>query len=88
MFAFYILYSPFLDKYYIGHTSNLNERLRKHNAKHKGFTGQTADWRIVYTESFPTKILAYARERNVKAWKSKKKIIILIDSASSQHSDL
>ena len=71
----YILYSSQIDKYYIGHTCDeLSERLRKHNTNHKGFTGKANDWELVYTESFPQKEEAYARERQIKKWKSRIKI--------------
>jgi putative endonuclease len=84
-FHFYILYSPTAKKYYIGHTSEpIEERLRKHNSNHKGFTGKFKDWKIAYSETFPSKELAYAREREVKAWKSKTRIQKLIDG--SEHS--
>ena len=83
-FHLYILYSPSKDKYYIGHTGDdLNERLRRHNSDHKGFTGRVGDWRIVYTEEFRTKEDAYKREREIKAWKSKKRIELLIGSGHS-----
>ncbi len=37
----YILFSALRNSYYIGHTGDeLNERLRKHNSNHKGFTGK------------------------------------------------
>jgi len=36
MYYFYILYSPTLDNYYLGHTSDINGRLRRHNSNHKG----------------------------------------------------
>ncbi|MBE0638472.1 MAG: GIY-YIG nuclease family protein [Bacteroidales bacterium] len=65
-FHFYILYSPSLDCYYYGHTENIDDRLRKHNSKHKGFTGKVGDWRVVFTGIYPTKELAYARERQIK----------------------
>jgi len=82
-YYFYIIYSQQLDKYYIGHTSNLDERLKKHNTNHKGFTGKANDWAVVYTEIHPTKELAYAREREVKKWKSKIRIKELISKPSS-----
>jgi len=83
-FHVYILYSPTRDRYYIGHTGDdLNERLRRHNSNHKGFTGKIGDWMIVYTEPYPTKIAAYQRERNIKAWKSRKMLQALIGSAHS-----
>jgi predicted GIY-YIG superfamily endonuclease len=49
----------------------------------KGYTGRFHDWEIVYSEQFETKKLAYAREREVKSWKSKKRIVSLI--AGSKH---
>ena len=84
-FHLYILHSLTRNRFYIGHTGDeLEERLRKHNANHKGFTGGTGDWKIVYTETFETKVAAYSREREIKAWKSKKKIEALV--AGSAHS--
>ena len=83
-FHVYILYSPSRNKYYVGHTGDdLSERLRKHNSNHKGFTGKTGDWTIVYTEAFDTKELAYKREREIKAWKSRKRIAQLTGSEHS-----
>jgi putative endonuclease len=53
MYTTYILYSSQKDKYYVGFTGDeINERLRKHNSNHKGFTGRSGDWKIVYTEIF------------------------------------
>jgi putative endonuclease len=84
LFYLYVLYSPERDRYYIGHTGDaLDERLRKHNSNHKGYTGKTGDWKIVYLEGFPTKGEAYAREREIKSWKSRKRLETLIGSAHS-----
>ena len=81
MFKCYILFSPTLNQYYIGHTSEtLEERLRKHLSNHKGFTAKTKDWIIVYHEIFDEKSLAYQRELKIKSWKSKLKIIKLINA--------
>jgi putative endonuclease len=83
-FHLYILFSSNRDKYYIGHTGDyLEERLRKHNSNHKGFTGKINDWKIVYTEVFETKEAAYKRERQIKSWKSRSKIKKLIGSEHS-----
>ena len=35
---------PATDKFNIGHTSNLIQRLIKYNAHHNGFTGKCTDW--------------------------------------------
>ena len=69
----YILYSPSADTYYIGHTEDSHDqRLRRHNSNHKGFTGKNPDWQIAYSEEYPSKSEAYKREREIKAWKSRK----------------
>ena len=82
MFHVYILYSNSRNNYYIGFTGDaLDERLRKHNSNHKGFTGKSGDWKIVYTENYPTKKEASERERMIKSWKSRKKVEILVNSA-------
>jgi len=52
MYHFYILFSEKRNRYYIGHTGNLMERLKKHNTNHNGFTWKTGDWQIVYSEEF------------------------------------
>ena len=79
MFTFYILFSSILNKYYVGHTGDdIVVRIRKHISHHKGFTGKVGDWKLVYSENYPTKQLAYQREREVKAWKSRKKIETLL----------
>ena len=81
---FYILFSTKADRFYIGHTTqSLPERLRKHNSNHRGFTGKFQDWKIVYSETYETKNLAYQREMQVKKWKSRKRIEQLI--AGSVH---
>ncbi|HBS87733.1 MAG TPA: excinuclease ABC subunit C [Bacteroidales bacterium] len=85
-FVFYIIYSKTIDKYYIGHSSNIEERLCKHNTNHKGFTGKLKDWAIVYTENFNSKEDAYARERQVKKWKNRKRLEELI-AKGSEHPD-
>ena len=73
-FFIYILYSLTKDKFYIGFTSNLEERIIRHNQKSKGFTGNTNDWKMMYSESFATKSEALAREKQIKSWKSRSKI--------------
>ena len=77
----YILYSSALDQYYIGHTADeISERIRRHNSDHKGFTGKANDWELKYKEHFDTKEKAYQRERQIKAWKSRKMIERLVQS--------
>ena len=85
MWHIYILYSAARDTYYVGYTGDdLQERLRKHNSHHKGFTGSAIDWKIMHTESYELKGEAQRRERQIKSWKSRKRIEKLIDL---EHSD-
>ena len=77
----YILYSPTLQKFYVGFTTgNVAERLYKHLAAHKGFTAKAKDWAIVHTEQYPDKHSAMKREREIKKWKRVAKIKVLCGS--------
>ena len=56
----------------------IEERIRKHNSNHKGFTGGSGDWELKYFESMKTKTEALKREKQIKNWKSRKLIEKLI----------
>jgi putative endonuclease len=79
-FIVYILYSSTRNKFYIGYNSYLEERIIRHNQKSKGFTGNSNDCKIVYTETFLTKIEAITKEKQIKSWKSRIKIQELISN--------
>ncbi|QXU40628.1 GIY-YIG nuclease family protein [Pedobacter sp. D749] len=83
MFYAYILYSKNRDRYYIGSTINLTERLKKHNTNHAGFTGHTGDWGIVWYETFDNLRDARLKENSIKKWKSRVMIEKIISSAES-----
>jgi putative endonuclease len=79
MFYCYILYSPKLDKYYIGSTGNLEGRLQRHNTSNTGFTSTGKPWEIKYFEIFETKPAAMKRELELKKWKNRILIEALIN---------
>ncbi len=80
MFYIYILYSNQADRYYIGFTSTeISDRLQRHNSNHTGYTGKWNDWEVVYTESYLTKEEAIRRENQIKSWKSRKMIERIIN---------
>ncbi len=81
-FYVYILFSASQNKYYVGYTSGLEERIRKHNAHHKGFTGIATDWALVYKEKYGSKKVAMEREQKIKSWKSRKMIEQLVHNQS------
>ena len=59
MFTVYIIKSIKTGKYYIGSTSNLDERLKRHNSSRNKSTRNGVPWKIVYNESFFGKNDAY-----------------------------
>jgi putative endonuclease len=71
----YIIYSPSADRFYIGSTADdINQRIRRHNAPHRGFTSMANDWVLVHLEQFDSIQQARGRERQIKAWKSRKRV--------------
>ncbi|MBW6457839.1 MAG: GIY-YIG nuclease family protein [FCB group bacterium] len=78
MYFTYILYSASTDRYYIGYTSDLEDRLRHHNSGGTKTTKRGIPWKIVYNESHGTKHDAVMREREIKKKKSRKHIEYLI----------
>ena len=80
-FTVYILFSATIDKYYVGHTDNIDRRINEHNTGQTRFTSiQGKPWIIVYTEQYETRALAMKREREIKSMKSRKYIQKLIAS--------
>ena len=82
LYTVYILHSKELNKYYVGHTSDLMEqRLRRHLTDHDGFTSKAKDWQLLYQETFDDKKSAASREREIKSWKSAIRIKALIENS-------
>ena len=71
MFYTYILKSFRSGRYYIGHTQNLEERLKRHQTGKVTATKNKGPWVIVYTEEYISKIEANQRELEIKSKKSR-----------------
>ena len=71
MYYTYILKSM-NNKYYIGYTRDVNERLRLHNSGQVISTRSSLPWQLFYKEEFESERDAIIRERQLKAWKSRK----------------
>lgn len=69
MFIVYILKSKKTNRYYIGHTSNLCDRLSRHNGGKNKSTKSGTPWEVVYIEKYKTKTEAYRREFEIKSYK-------------------
>ena len=70
----YILKSSKNNKYYIGSTYDINKRLSEHNSGKVKSTKLNKPWSIYYFEKFENEKDAILRERQIKAWKSRKMI--------------
>ena len=80
MYWTYILYSKMIDKFYIGHTGNLDLRLQRHNQGWSRSTKSGIPWEIVYFELFKDKSDAIKRELAIKRKKSRKYISEIINN--------
>ncbi len=78
MYFVYILYSPSHDRYYVGHTSDLDQRVARHNRGLVRSTKGYRPWRLVYFECYATRGLSMAREREIKRRKSREYLESLI----------
>jgi len=79
MFYLYIIKSLKTGEYYIGSSSNVEERLKQHNDGKVKSTKLLLPWQIIYTESFTNRSVAVKRERQLKNWKSREAIERLIE---------
>ena len=69
----YVLYSQKIDSFYIGETSNVENRLLWHNNKEfkKAYTKITDDWKLCFQINCIDIIQARKIEKHIKAMKSK-----------------
>jgi len=78
MFYTYIIYSPNIDQFYIGHTHHLQEMLLDNNSEESLYSKKANDWVIVYTKEFDSRKEANSLEMILKRKKSRKYIEWLI----------
>jgi len=74
----YILESEKDGSYYVGQTQNLLERLERHNQGRSKATKSKRPWRLVYSEEYPDRSAAVARENSIKRKKSRDYIDFLV----------
>ncbi len=79
-YAVYIIYSQSIDKYYVGYSENVDERLKQHNSGISDYSSAAVDWELKYTEYFTTRKEAIGREKEIKRKKSRKYVQWLISS--------
>ncbi|MGB5849736.1 MAG: GIY-YIG nuclease family protein [Ignavibacteriaceae bacterium] len=88
MFYFYILKSNTNIKcrYYIGHTKDIEKRVKEHNSKPVRSTKAFIPWKAVYTETFNSKSEAFKREQQIKSYKSGEAFKKLFENSESWQS--
>jgi len=69
MFYVYIMRSKKDSSYYIGYTSNLQERIKRHNQGRSKYTKSKVPWDLIYYEEIQTKREAMKREKLIKSYK-------------------
>ena len=66
------------NSYYVGHTSNLENRVSTHNAgKGSSHTAKYRPVKLLYSEEFETVVEAVKRELQLKGWSRVKKEILI-----------
>ncbi len=70
-YCVYILRSETTDQYYVGHTNDLDDRLRRHNEGRVDATRSRGPWQVNYSKQFSTRKGATAHEREIKSQKSR-----------------
>ena len=68
-FTVYVLKSEATNRFYVGHTRNIQQRLAMHNSHRVRSTKAYAPWVVVYSEEVKTRLVAYAREMQIKSYK-------------------
>ncbi|MGB3094836.1 MAG: GIY-YIG nuclease family protein [Microgenomates group bacterium] len=71
MYYMYILRSTKDGSFYIGSTSNLKERLNRHNSGRSKYTKARRPWNLAYSEIYLTLSEARKREFHLKSLKSR-----------------
>ncbi|WP_421808450.1 GIY-YIG nuclease family protein [Flagellimonas sp.] len=66
----YIIYSKSLDRYYVGHSQDLDDRMNRHNRGRSKYTKTAKDWEVKYTERYFTRSEAMNWEKDIKRKKA------------------
>ncbi|WP_372949967.1 GIY-YIG nuclease family protein [Mariniphaga sp.] len=78
-FTVYILESELDESFYIGYSSNLEQRMQYHNSGKSRYTSKKMPWKLVYSESFDSRTEALKREKFLKKQRNRefyKRLII------------
>jgi len=74
MYYVCMLKSKKLNKEYIGSTSDLRERIKRHNLGRSKFTSKGTPWELLYYEAFVSKKDALREEKFLKTRKGRERL--------------
>ncbi len=74
-FYVYIIHSSTKNLHYIGHTSNLDDRITRHNSNRNKFTKGKVPWKLIISYQCNSKSEAYQLELKLKSFKNPTKAI-------------
>lgn len=80
MYYIYVLESLNSGRYYIGYTSNIEQRIGVHNKGKNKSTKSSRPWKLIYKEEYGTQKDAIRREKELKSWKKRSRIRNMIYS--------
>jgi len=78
-FFVYILESEIDGSFYVGQTSNLNDRLERHNKGRNRSTKAKKPWKIIWFKEMISRPEAIKLESKIKSWKKRESIINYIE---------
>ena len=82
MYSTYVIKSLTNDKYYIGQTNNLEDRIKRHNANRNKYTKGKGPWKLIYSKGFSTRSEAVKLEMKLKSLKNKEYLQKWIDEST------
>ena len=80
----YIIFSPTLDRHYIGQTGDPVARFQKHLAGSTRATGGRDDWCLIFLQAFDTRQNAMVLEQKIKRAKSRSSMRRYIEDRRNQ----
>ncbi len=81
-FFVYIIRSLSTGRHYIGHSHDLNDRMKRHNENRSEFTKNKGPWELVSSYTCHSKKDAYQLELKLKRFKNYKKAIQYLNKLS------
>ena len=81
MYYVYVLQSLKDHGYYIGYTTDMQNRLKQHNSGKTRSLKHRLPMQLIYWEEFEVKAKAKAREQQMKSWKSGEAFTKLLSSS-------